>query len=239
MRAVSWERVGASAGIVFLLCLPVLWVLAGDQVSLGASAADVQRYQVEQQGAIHLYLTAWFVAMIFLTWFLATLISVLRAAERAPRSLAGVAQLGAALGVVAILLTLMFQAAAAFRPETTPREVTAMLWDLSYLALPVFGVGFVVMLLAIAALAFQTRVLPRWFGVASAVLALLNAVYIAQIATNDGIFLGEIGFMLLVFVWVPVAAAILLLRRSRPAPTPHTPTHSSPPAERQAPATAT
>jgi hypothetical protein len=186
----------------------------------------VHRYQVDQQASIHLYLAIWFVALIFLTWFLGTLIGLLGAAEGGARSLVSVASIGVVLGLIAILLTVMLQAAAAFRPEATSPELTATLWDLSYLPLPVFGLGFVVMLLAVAGLVFQTGVLPRWFGAGSALLALPHAVYVRQIARNDGVFIEEIGFLLLVFLWVPLAAILLLLRRSperqavgRPAPT--------------------
>lgn len=212
MRRASCERWGAAAGVVFVLLVPVLLVIEPGQPEMGAPAVEVHRYQVEKQSQIHAYLTMWFVAILFLTWFLGTVLSILRAGERGARPLSGVAFIGATLGLTAILLTVMFEAAAAFRPEAIGPEVTQAIWDLSYLPLAVLGVGLVVMLLAIGALTFQTALLPTWFGWASLLVGAANALYIGQIAVNDKHFAGEIGFMLFI-PWVLVAAVILLIRR--------------------------
>lgn len=214
-----WERISAASGIVFFLMIPVLFLLATDQPSFGASATEVQQYQLDEQEQIRLYLTLFTLTTFFLIWFLGTLVGILRAAEGGAGHLSTIALAGAVIGVVALLLTIMFEAAAAFRPEETSAEMTRLLWELHFLSLPVLGIGFAVFLAATAIAIVRTDVLPSWFGWLALVPAVLSAIDVGQIWKNDGHFLGSPWWFPAFIVWTLVASVVLSLRlrSERPA----------------------
>ncbi|MDP8929605.1 MAG: hypothetical protein M3O70_13795 [Actinomycetota bacterium] len=222
MRSDKWERLGAASGLMFFALVVVLFFLASDQPSLGASASEVFRYQVDNQSSIQVYLTVWSLAVFPLLWFLGTLIGVLRRADRGTSPLPTIAAVGVALGLSGIFLTIILEAAAAFRPDAYGPELTRLLWDMSYLFIPVFGVGLAAFLAATAALIVRTKALPGWLGWLTLIPVAANLVYVGQLSKNDGYFLGEPGFPAFV-LWIPLVS-VLLLRAVLPRPA----TQSSP-----------
>lgn len=215
MRAGWWDKWGAAAGLIFFAFIPALFVMAGDQPELGSSAQEVLRFELDDRSSIHVYLILWCIALIPLVWFLASLLATLRRHDPDESPLPTVGVVALVLGLVGICTTIILEAAAAFRPAAYGPELTRMLWDLSYVFQPVFGVGLGVFLVTIAVLVLRTRMLPAWYGWLTLVPAIGNLVYIGQIAKNDGYFLGEPGFPAFV-VWIPLTS-ILLLRSLRPA----------------------
>lgn len=215
MRTDIWERGGAACGLVFFAFIPVLFALAGDRPALGSSAQELLRYTTEERTSIHVYLILWSVAFIPLLWFLCTVLTALQRADDDPSPLYSVGLVGLGLGLVGVFARTTLEAVAAFRPAEYGADTTRLLWDMSYIFQPVFGVGFAVFLTAAALLVFRTRLFPRWFAWLTLVPAATNLVYVGQIAKNDGYFLEEPGFPGLV-LWTLVASVLLLrsLRRT-------------------------
>lgn len=214
MSRSRWEKWSAGTGLVFFAFIPALAVLAADQPGLDASANEVLRFEIEKNSSIHLYLILWCIALVPLLWFLGTLLGALRRAEHEDSSLPTIGLTGLVLGSAGIFTTIILEGAAAFRPRTYGPTLTKLLWDMSYVFQPVFGVGLAVFLTVVAVLVLRTRLLPRWFGWLTLLPAVANMVYVGQIAKNDGYFLGEPGFPAFV-VWIALAS-ILLVRALRP-----------------------
>jgi hypothetical protein len=219
MDAARWDRLAPLSGIVFVV-LTVVGFVVGQSNSpddFPGEVGEIVEYYVDDPGKILIGSWIGIVGTFFLIWFVGAVYSRLRAAEGREGRVAAVA-LGGGLAAAAISLAVdAVNAAAAFRADEDDRidpGQAAAMYDLQGalvgIALPV---GIAALTGAIAVLALRVGVLPRWFGVASAVLAI--GLLIAPIAW----------FLVLVsMLWI-VALSILLYVR-----TPVEPAAATPPA---------
>lgn len=176
------RRVGAGTGLVaagFMLASFGVLEVAALPTGEGAMAAwyadDAKRAQL---------LTSWYLVAlgaVFSLWFLGELRAVIRAAEGGEGRLATTAFGG---GIVSVTLFVLGSAllgpvaAAMTRPglryaPAVDGHLTIVLSGAAFLVLASAGILASVLLAAVAVATWRTRVFPRWFGVASAIGAVL------------------------------------------------------------------
>jgi hypothetical protein len=203
-----WERWAPLAGIIFVVLMFVGTFFVADVPDADASAQDIADYLADSDNHTRNIIGAyiWVLGGLSFLVFLASLRTVLRAAEGGTGLLSNVA-FGAGVLYSAFMITSAVTfAAVAYAvglrdaPVSDPdfvRVLPEMAW-----ALLLLGGGFAGLFLVLIAsvVIFQTRALPRW-------LAWLGFV-VAIVLLFDVIYINIVPFL----VWV-LAASIVLLRR--------------------------
>jgi hypothetical protein len=216
MEDPRWERYGAASGILAVLAIIAGFLVFPMPPDVDAATPKVAKYYIDHKDGVRAAIALFTLALLFFTWFLATLRAALNRAE-GPVGRLSMLAFGAGL-IASALLAVNFgaTATAAFRPEQTPAEVTRALNDLGLMVAAVSAFALVASLLATALVVLRTGVLPPWVAWLSGVAALFNAITIASIFTDNGAFAadGAFGFFipfLLFVVWL-LATSIALLR---------------------------
>ncbi len=145
-----------------------------------ADAGSIATFYKENVDGVLASQTLYFVATLFLLWFVGALYALLRRAEGPDGHTAVVALAGGVAGSAMLLAAGAANAVGALRAdergEIAP-DVATVLWDLSAV---LFGLaapmGMAVLVLAVAVAALRNGALPRWFGVLSVPLGLALAI---------------------------------------------------------------
>ena len=219
MSARTSERVGALSGLVSAVLFGggLIIFLATDPTGTPripdiANAADASVYIRDHQDAMKAVLLLNTAAILAFLWFLGSLWSRLRGAEGGPARVSAIASAGAIAGAVAVLMGLVFEAAAVLVP--TGVDVTT-LYVLSAMSIGLGGAAFTVFFLAVGKVILQTGALPVVIGALAFVAAATSALGLVSIFVDEGVFnaaTGAFGFWVrfgAFVVWLVVASATL------------------------------
>ena len=177
-----WERLAPLSGIVAVVLFVVGFIVfevVGDTPGGDGTAAEYLAYFRDEEGSIWIGSWIFLVGIVFFLWFLGSVrASLFRAEGRVGRvtSIAYAAGVGAALLLTAALGAHISGAIAADENDTLSPQTAETLWwagDGFFVGATFFLGAF---LAASAILALRTRVLPRWFGIVTAILALASLV---------------------------------------------------------------
>lgn len=209
MNWAFWERIAPLDGIIavaFWVAGVILMSVVGDQPNIDASSTEALAYFKDHAGAIQVGAFLFALGALFFIWFLGSLRIALRTAEGGEARVTGIVFAGGvAVAVLALLLPSGWVAGAAATSNLTAEAAQALfaIFVGVFFALELAAAVFV---LAVAALVFQTRVLPAWLGW----FGLLIAV---------GLLIVPIGWLVLLFlfpVWL-AATSLVLYGRATPA----------------------
>lgn len=170
-----WARVTAVGGVVFFALFLGFAALTSNTPSATDSRREVFSYLTQHHDRLQLAAALYGLAMTAALLFLAGLFAVLRKAERQPR-LAVAALAGGILAAAATVTGALVLGTTATRfLDLGPAAVRAF-WTMFLLSLGATLLGQVLMIGSTAAVSVLTGLFPRWFTVASVVLALASLV---------------------------------------------------------------
>jgi len=217
-NARNLQRFGAVSGIIAVLLMGVL-IIVGTPAFEGTF--DFQSTAQQFGASIDKYrqtlgLVNFLVGLIgiFLLWFVGSLRSLLRRAEGGPDLLSTAAYTAGALWAFGwLLFALMHSSAIELAGYYQNPEGAMIVFPLAFHMLfsPIMLLLPAVILGATALVISRTRVLPRWLGWVSGILALLNIL-----ASALGSIFGAPAILLAILfpLWI-VATSILLIRRAQ------------------------
>jgi hypothetical protein len=209
MSASAWTRVSGAMGIPFVVAFVVGLVLSGNSPDDTSSDQTITDYYASHGHRVR-DITTFFVVvvgLVFLVWFVGHLQALLRSAEGGSGRAASIAAISGGLfaGVLALSASLTFAFSAVisdagdrFTLDTSTFRLLSVVSFLTYLAAFMLGSGLA---FAVAVVAWQTGVLPRWLAIAS-VLGGLGAFLSALFFVPSFVFVA----------WVLVLSVYLALR---------------------------
>lgn len=206
------DRLGAAAGIVWIVLLIVSFVLIGEAPQTeDSSAEEIAAHFAENKDSIIAGVLVQALSLVALLYFAGYLRRVLRVAEGEGGILATVALAGAIVLAVGAAIDATLSAALAESSENVdPVAIQALqaLWENDFIPLMV---GMVTFLSATGLSIIRHRALPSWLGWVP--LALIVSFLIAAITEIEVFFaIFAIGAAL----WVLVLSGILAARAGRP-----------------------
>jgi hypothetical protein len=217
-------RAEAWAGIAFAPLAVVSLLLPGELPKADATAAEVAAFVADEHRALLASSVIWFVAAVFLFWFLAGF-SRWAALDPDASRYADHIRIGGIVGILVITLPFCATNGAAFsvaQHGADPSIVRAM-YDLNAALFAMSGVGFAVLFAGAAGAIFRSTSFPRWVGWLAVVAGAVQFLYAAQLIVTSGPLAtgGALGYVEPVFStgWF-VAASVYLLR----VPSPDRPT---------------
>jgi hypothetical protein len=218
MDDARWERLANWLGILFVVLLAVSASITGSPPKLTDSAAKIAKYIRDNDDGLRWasYIGGLGVVAAFL--WLGSVWRLMRRAEAVPR-LAVAAAVGLAFAGMCATTGGLVEGAVALRGvHAVGNDSARFYWTLGTMFFSATGFGIAVFVGAFSVLIVRTRMLAKplgWFGLVVAVLNLVSAAGVASIRDVFGVlgFLAFIGFGLFV-----LAASILMLR-AKPAVT--------------------
>ena len=203
------DRLGAAAGIVWIVLLIVSFVLIGEAPGTeDSSAEEIAAHFTENKDSIIAGVLVQALSLVALLYFAGYLRRVLRVAEGEGGVLATVALAGAIVLAVGAAIDATLSAALAESSENVdPLAIQALqaLWENDFVPLMV---GMVTFLSATGLSIIRHRALPSWLGWVP--LALIVSLLIAGFTEI------EIFFAIGAALWVLVLSGILMARAGRP-----------------------
>lgn len=203
------SRAPIAAGISFVVLAVAGNALQGGTPPLHGDAGAVVRFYSDGSTRIALAMMLSLLSVFFLSAFLAALGGTLERAEAAGGWASRLARGGGTVAVALLAGGFALNSAGALRAGDAAAiapEAAVVFYDgglaLSGLAAPL---GMAVLLAGTALVALRSAALPRWFGWASAVLAVVGVITPVSFV-----------LMLLFPLWV-LAACVVLARESAPA----------------------
>ncbi|HEX8918876.1 MAG TPA: DUF4386 family protein [Chloroflexota bacterium] len=212
MTEARWLRIGAVAGILFVVLLVVSQFVAASPGPKDSTSTIVTFY-IHNKTAALWSAYAGMGAAVALLLFVAAVYSVLRRSEDQP-SVVSIVALGAGIALMPIILvSSSFSVALAWNgAQLGDPAVARALFDLSNATL-IFSDLVIAIFLAAASLAILgTRILPRWLAWLGLLAAALLLAGTASLFNPGGSFGGAPG-LLLYLIWVS-ATSVLLLRKA-------------------------
>ncbi|MCZ8377839.1 hypothetical protein O6P37_03090 [Mycobacterium sp. CPCC 205372] len=217
------QRVGAWSGTVMILlygtCFSGLARLF-PPLSPTASAEDIAQFFVDHKLWIRFGVAGALLTAVLALPFLAALVLRIRRAEGGWGMLSVTQVFAATIFVPALIFPLMMLAAAAFRPEDRPPEITRALNDLFWLWFIGIVGTIVVQNITLAVASFIDRAdpptFPRWYGYLNLWVATLSLPGCVVVVFNDGplAWNGVFAFYLpglVLVIWI-VATTVVMLR---------------------------
>lgn len=217
MDRATWDRVAPGFGVVFAVLFVLGLLLAGDSPALDDSADEIAAYYEDERGKLLTVVVLLGLSIVAFLWFVGSVAHTLGVEAEESRLAATV--LGAGIvttslfgGIVLINAGLTFQIA-----EDGDPGVVSALYDLSWAASTLISFPVAALVWATAIAALRSRLLPKWFGLASG----LGALAILASGTTwardgfwapDGVYNAYITPVVFI-AWIVVLSA-LLLRRS-------------------------
>lgn len=206
------DRLGAAAGIIWIVLLIVSFALIGEAPETeDSSAEEIAAHFTENKDSIIAGVLVQSLALVALLYFAGYLRRVLRAAEGEGGVLATVALAGAIVLAVGAAIDSTLSAALAESAENVdPVAIQALqaLWENDFVP---FLVGMVTFLSATGLSIIRHRALPSWLGWVP--LVLVVSFLIAGITEIEA-FWAIFGFG--TALWVLVLSGILVARAGRP-----------------------
>ena len=208
MQKDPWERRAALGGLGFVVLAIAGNALMGSTPALHGEAAVVAEFYEGEPTRISIGMSLSLISLFFLAFFLGVLRRVLAAAEGPDGWLTPVAWGGGMAALALLAAGFALNAVGALRAradEPVSPEAAAVFYDGSMALTGLAAtLAMAVLLAATAAVSLRAGALPRWFGVLSAVLALLGVVT-------------PVSFLLFLLFPLWVLVASVLLARRHPA----------------------
>ncbi|MGB3484968.1 MAG: hypothetical protein WBB07_22460 [Mycobacterium sp.] len=155
-----------------------------------ASADDIAGFYIDNKILIRLGVAGCILTAVIALPFLATLVLRIRRAEGQWGMLSMTQLFAATIFVPALLFPFLIMAAAAFRPETRPVEITQALNDAFWLMFIGIVGTIVVQNISLAIASFTDAgdppTFPRWYGYFNLWVALLSLPGCVVVVFNDG-----------------------------------------------------
>lgn len=215
MRARSWDRMAAGAGIGTVVLFVIGSVVVGDRPRVDDPTAELAAYYGDDRANLVAALILYGLGAVLFLWFAASLASTLYAYGQG--RLAATA-LGAGILVVGGLLLVLVTNGAAILLASDDGDEGALeaLHHLEWASEVVVAWPIAALIAATAAAAERTVLLPRWYaglsGVAAVVLLLSGTIWAEDgFWAPDGAY-GIVAFLLFL-VWT-VVTSVLLIRRT-------------------------
>jgi hypothetical protein len=216
MDRAMWDRIAPGFGVVFAVFFIVGFLLIGDAPALDESADEIAAYYDDERGKLLTVIVLFGLSIVAFLWFLGSVVHTLRVeageSRLAPTALgAGVVTASLFGGIVLMNAGLTFQIA-----EDGDAGVVAALYDLAWVASTVISFPLAALVFATGIGFWRSRVLPAWFGWASAVAALAILASGTTWARDgfwapDGVYNAYISPIIFV-VWTVVVSVLLLMR---------------------------
>jgi hypothetical protein len=220
MDKASWDRVAPGFGVVFAVLFLLGFLLIGDSPALDAPAEEVASYYDDKRGKLLTVTVLFGLSIVAFLWFLGSVVHTLRV--EADESRLAATALGAGVvttslfgGLVLMNAGLTFQIA-----EDGDAGVVAALYDLVWVASTLISYPVAAFVFATGIGVMRGRLLPVWFGWASAVGALAILVSGTTFARDgfwapDGVYNAYLA-PLVFLAWAVALSALLLRRVARP-----------------------
>jgi hypothetical protein len=197
------ERFAPLIGVLAVVLTVIGIVLPGSTPDFLDKPQEIADFYADDSGKLIAAAYIGLLGTVAFLWFLGVLRSRLRRAEGPHGRLSTTALGGGIVAAAMFLLVDGFNLAGALRADEDGRidpAVAATLYDMSGLSISLAAFGASVLVVATAALAFRTRVLPRWLGWISVLLGIGLLTPISYIFV--GIFL----------LWLLAVAVLLFLQ---------------------------
>jgi hypothetical protein len=216
MDKAMWDRMAPGFGVVFAVFFVLGFLLIGDSPALDESAEEIVAYYEDERGKLLTVTVLFGLSIIAFLWFLGSVVHALRV-EAGEARLAATA-LGAGIVTTSLFsMLVLVNAGLSFRiAEDGDAGVVAALYDLAWATSTLISFPLAALVWATAIGALRSRLLPKWFGWASAVgglAILLSGTTWARDGfwAPDGAYNAYITPIIFV-VWIVVLSALLLLR---------------------------
>ncbi|HZC53369.1 MAG TPA: hypothetical protein VE441_12840 [Mycobacterium sp.] len=170
-----WGRVTAVGGLVFFGLFIGFAALTSNTPAATDSRREVFSYLTQHHDRLQLAAALYGLAMAAALLFLAGLFAMLRKAEQRPR-LAMAALAGGILAAAATVMGALVLGTTANRFLDLGPAGARTFWTMYLLSIGATLLGQVLVIGSTAAVSMRTNLLPRWFTVASVVLALASIV---------------------------------------------------------------
>jgi hypothetical protein len=211
----TFNRLAAMAGFVFVLLSVTNGALLGAPPSPGADLADVRRYAEGNEFAHKAALLALVAALPFATVFFAGVVHRLRTSDTAHDEAWGIALLGSAIlaGAAAIVGSTLYGMLIYRGGSGLDDSTLRLLKDGELIAYSAMGTSVAGVAISAAGPTFAHHALPSWHGVVGAIVAVVAAVgTLAMVLnTDEGALISSIGTLSL-GVWV-LATSVVLVRQ--------------------------
>jgi hypothetical protein len=222
MDRAMWDRIAPGFGVVFAVLFLLGFLLIGDSPALDDPAEEIAAYYDDERGKLLTVIVLFGLSIVAFLWFLGSLVHTLRVEANESRLAATVLGAGVVTtsmfgGIVLMNAGLTFQIA-----EDGDAGVVAALYDLGWVASTLIAYPLAALVFAAGIGAMRGRVLPQWFGWASAgggLVLLASGTTFARDGfwAPDGVYNAYIT-PLVFLAWVVVVSLLLLLRSAAPAP---------------------
>jgi hypothetical protein len=187
------QRIGAWSGIVMIVLFSIFFSVMArlfPPLSPTASADDIAEFFVAHKIWIRFGIAGSLLSIVVAFPFLAAICLRIRRVEGRWGMLAITQLLAAAVFVPAFIFAFIILAAAAFRPDQRPPEITLMLDDLFWLWFVGIAGTFIMQTLTLAVAAFidktEPPTFPRWYGYLNLWVATLSLPGGMTVVFNDG-----------------------------------------------------
>jgi hypothetical protein len=189
MNERRWERLGAEAGIAFVVLVMVGIFLPGKQPDQNATGTQLINYINDHRSSLRWSVVLFSVATVCLLFFLATLRARLSEAEGGHNELATAAVVGGVFAAAANMLGGLTWCLSFFREGAAlaPSTVRSM-WDANQIGGMFGNAGIAVLMGAVAAVVLSTGLLPRWVGWLSAPVSVVCVVSLFGVLAPTGSF---------------------------------------------------
>jgi hypothetical protein len=225
MNERRWERLGAEAGIAFVVLGVIAIFAPGKAPDQDATGRQLLTYIAGHRDGLRWSMTLWSLASVAGLFFLATLRARLSSAEGGHNELATAAVIGGLFAFAANWAGSFMWAAAVWREGTgLSADTVRGAFDATNLASIGANVGGAVVAGAIAAVVLSTGMLPRWVGWFAAAVGLNAMVSMFGFLATDGAFAPggsyQILTMMASLVLTLAVAVELLVHAEAPASAP-------------------
>ena len=199
MNERRWERLGAQAGIAFVVLGVIGIVLQGEVPSQNATGAALIEYMADQRDGLMWSCAVWSIASLCGLFFIATVRARISEAEGGHNELATAVVIGGLMTFVANLVSSIMVTAMAFRDPGAIDEATVRLaFDVMNFGFIAANVGVALVAGSAAAVVLSTGLLPRWVGWFSVAVMGLCIVSLLGVVATDGFLAPGGGFQYVV-----------------------------------------
>jgi hypothetical protein len=215
----QWDLVSTAGGMVFAVLALVAYLLTG-RMGANKSNAEILRFFAAHKSAIEVQAILFGFAALALLWFAGRLAGLLRGPAEEPTSRIPTIVVAGAAASVAVFLVGVAAFTALAQHSGSP-GTSRSLFDLGELAFGLSAFTAATFLEGAAVGILRTGLLPRWVGLAGALLVSLLLVdgIVRTLSTSRGAaVLGAVTFFLFL-AWVFLVSALLALAevQRRPA----------------------
>jgi hypothetical protein len=217
MPTVSGRRLGALAGIAFVIVVLVAFFVPGTPPKADEAPREITQYFADKQRELQISTYLLGLAFAFFLVFLAALRNQVAGwggrgePKGSDHTLASASVLGGSVGSVLILVGAALINAGVYRTTGVgSNEGNRLLYDLGNQVFTMSGFGFAVFFAAAGLAGAASATLPGWMAPAGLVIGLGHLVGGFAVFANDGFFAvgGEFGFIVTLasVLWILVAA---------------------------------